>query len=679
MLKQLVVLAAAAVISSAAHAQPSDAGALTVNSPNGAIVVSFALNGGAPTYRVNYRGKPLIADSNLGFRLLRGPVLDRGFVVAASSTNSADESWTQVWGEQKVVRDHHNQLTLELKESAGDPRRLTIVFRVFDDGFAFRYTIPAQPGLNEIEVDDELSEFAFTADHKSWWIPGLKPNRYEYHYTESPLSHVKKVHTPITLETADGAYLSLHEAALIDYPATTLVRTNGFTLATDLIPWSDGVKARGAAPMTTPWRTVQIADRPGGLIESHLILNLNEPNKIADTSWIRPGKMVGVWWELHLGKTTWGSGPRHGATTENTKRYIDFAARHGFDGVLVEGWNEGWDGDWTRNGAAFSFTKPYPDFDLEGLTTYARERNVRLVGHHETAGDVENYERQVGEAFALYQKLGVRAVKTGYVAHEVAIPRTDETGQTVTEYHHGQFMVRHFQKIIELAAKHQIMLDVHEPVKDTGERRTWPNMMTREGACGGEYDAWGGTRRNPPNHTTILPFTRMLAGPMDYTPGIFNLTGYPNGNRVSTTLAKQLALYVVIYSPLHMAADLPENYDARPGPLKFIKDVPTDWEFTRVLDARIGDYVLIARKDRNSADWFLGAITDENPRELAIDLSFLDAGRSYTAEIYRDGDDADWDTNPHSIALATQPATSATKLLLKLAPGGGAAIRFKAE
>jgi alpha-glucosidase len=650
---------------------------LTVSSPDKTITLTFALHDGIPTYRVERAGQPVIETSRLGFRLLRGPVLDGGFMLAASQTDSVDQTWTQVWGEDQEIRDQHNELQVELKEAAGAARRLTVLFRVFNDGLGFRYVIPAQPGFAELEIDDELTEFVLPDDHKAWWIPGLRPNRYEYHYRCTPLTELKKVHTPLTLETKDGLCLSFHEAALLDYPATTLVRTGGYTLKTDLIPWSDGVRVRGPAPLTTPWRTIQIADKPGGLIESHLILNLNEPCKLTDTSWIEPGKFVGVWWEMHIGKSTWNSGPKHGATTANVKRYIDFAAQHGIGGVLAEGWNEGWDGDWIRNGDKFSFTTPYPDFDLAALVKYAAEHNVHLVGHHETGGDVENYERQAEAAFALCQKLGIRTVKTGYVSYEVGIPRALD-GVRGTEYHHGQFMVRHFQKIVELAAKYHIMLDVHEPVKDTGERRTWPNMMTREGACGTEYDAWGGHERNPPEHTTILPFTRLLSGPMDYTPGIFNLTGYPNGNRVSTTLAKQLALYVVLYSPIQMAADLTENYAAKPAPFQFIKDVPTDWAMTKVLDACIGDYVTIVRRDRHSADWYLGSITDEQPRDQEIALSFLDPQQSYTAEVYRDDNAADWDKNPYAIVIERQPVTAQTKLSLHLAPGGGAAIRFRA-
>lgn len=653
---------------------------LEVTSPNEAIKVVFTVEDGTATYSVARHGEPILTPSRLGFRLRQGPVLDGGFALASSATRSVDETWTQPWGEEKQIRAHYNELAVELKEAEGTPRRLDVIFRVFDDGVGFRYRIPQQPGLENIEIADERTEFCMAGDYRAWWIPAFEDNRYEYHYTDSPLSATNKVQTPITFQAADDLYLSIHEAALTDFASMTLARIAGTTYQADLVPWADGIKVRGVAPLVSPWRTIQIADTPGGLIESHLILNLNEPCKLDDVSWIKPGKYVGIWWAMHLGKATWESGPRHGATTENTKRYIDFAAKHGFDGVLVEGWNVGWDGNWTANGDKFSFTKPYPDYDLAALAAYAKERGVRLIGHHETAANVENYERQLDDAFALCEKLGIRAVKTGYVAGDPGIPRTDENGNVVKEWHHGQYMVRHYRKVVEAAARYHIMLDVHEPIKPTGIRRTYPNMMTREGACGQEYNAWGGENRNPPDHTTILPFTRFLAGPMDFTPGIFDLLfkEYQGDNRVSTTLAKQLALYVVLYSPLQMAADLPENYEANLAPFQFIEDVPTDWEFTRVLNAQIGDYVTIARKDRHSDDWYIGSITDEQPRRLEIDLRFLDPQRKYIAEIYRDADDADWETNPTPVTIEQEPVTSDTHLQLRLAPGGGAAIRLRA-
>ena len=652
---------------------------IEVASPGKVLKVTFELREGSPSYRVSRLGRPVINTSRLGFLLRGGRSLDQGLKVASVTTASVDETWMQVWGEEKDIRNHYNQLNVNLEATPDGSPRLGITFRVFDDGIGFRYRIPSQPGRQEIEITDELTQFALVDDHRAWWIPAYERNRYEYRYTDSPVSQTTKVHTPITFETKDGLYLSIHEAALTDFASMALWRREGNTFEADLVPWSDGIKVRGSAPVVSPWRTIQIADTPGGLIDNYLILNLNEANKLDDVSWIKPGKYVGVWWEIHLQNSTWCSGPKHGATTENTKRYIDFAAKHGFDGVLVEGWNVGWDGEWLDNAEKFSFTEPYPDYDLNYLAEYARKNGVCLIGHHETAGGVENYERQREGAFALCRKLGIRAVKTGYAAHAQAIKRTDEHGRKHAEWHHGQYMVRHYRETVQIAAEHLVMLDVHEPIKDTGIRRTYPNMMTREGACGQEFNAWGGPRHNHPDHTTILPFTRLLAGPMDFTPGIFDLLFKESrpGERVSTTLAKQLALYVVLYSPLHMAADMPENYEANPRPFEFIKVVPTDWEETEVLHARIGDYVTIVRKDRHSEDWYLGSITDENGRCLEANLSFLDSDRQYVSEIYRDGDDADWEKNPYQMAIENKLVTSRMRLPLRLAPGGGTAIRFR--
>ncbi len=673
------VFAFALVFATGASAAEPAMGDMQIVSPGGVLTLNFSIRDGVPTYRVDRQGQAVVRASRLGLQLKAGPALDSGLKLLSQATNQVDRTWKQPWGEQTEIRDRHNELSVKLGGAAGDGRRLDIVFRVFDDGVGFRYRIPEQPGLGAIEISDEVTEFAMTGDHKTWWLPAYQQAYSEYHYTESPLTRTDKILTPVTLKTEQGLYLSIHEAALIDYASMVLHRREGTTFKADLVPWSDGIKVRGKAPMESPWRTIQIADSPGGLVESYLILNLNEPCRLKDLSWIKPGKYVGVWWEMHLGKSTWSTGPTHGATTANVKRYLDFAAKNGFDGVLVEGWNQGWDGDWTANGEIFSFTKPTPDFDIEALAKYGRERGVRLIGHHETAGAIDNYERQLEDAFTLYERLGVRAVKTGYVVQGQSILRIDKDGKKHQEWHDGQYMVRHYWKVIETAAKHHVMLDVHEPMKDTGERRTYPNMMTREGACGTEYDAWGGKDHNPPDHTTILPFTRLLAGPMDYTPGIFSLTGFLNGNRVYSTVAKQLALYVIVFSPLHMAADLPENYAARPEPFQFIKDVPTDWTTTKVLNAQIGDFVTIARKDRKSDDWYIGSITDETPRKLSVQLNFLDPGRSYVAEIYRDGKDASWEKNPNPVEIDRQPVDSKSTLELSLASGGGTAIRIRAK
>ncbi|MDX1428787.1 MAG: glycoside hydrolase family 97 catalytic domain-containing protein, partial [Rhodothermales bacterium] len=472
--------------------------------------------------------------------------------------------------------------------------------------------------------------------------------------------------------------ISIHEAALVDYASMTLARRAGNVLKADLVPWSDGVKVRASAPMVTPWRTVQVADNAGELLTSNLILNLNEPNRLEDTSWIKPGKYVGIWWEMHLGKSTWGSGSSHGATTENAMRYIDFAADYGFDGVLVEGWNIGWDGDWINGGDGFRFTQPYDDFDLEAVATYALQKGTRLIGHHETAGSISNYEAQMEDAFTLYSRLGVRAVKTGYVGFGRQIKRYDNDGSVQYETHHGQHMVNHYARVVETAARHRIMINAHEPIKPTGLQRTYPNLMTQEGARGQEYNSPEGGG-NPPEHTVILPFTRLLAGPMDFTPGVFQLVPAEDEpeNNVPTTLAKQLALYLVIYSPLHMAADLPHNYLEQPEAFEFVRTVPTNWHETKVLHAEVGDYLTVARKDWDSEDWYLGSVTDEEGRMLRANLSFLAPHVLYVATVYRDAADAHWQENPLGFARSEVVVDRSTTATLRLAPGGGVAIRFR--
>jgi alpha-glucosidase len=446
-------------------------------------------------------------------------------------------------------------------------------------------------------------------------------------------------------------------------------------LACDLVPWSDGAKVKATTPFRTPWRTIQIAETAGGLIESSLLLNLNEPSRIEDTSWIVPGKYAGIWWSLHIGEETWKTGPKHGAKTENAKRYIDFAAANGLDGVLVEGWNVGWDEGWLEKGV-FDFTTPTPDYDLEAIARYAAEKGVYLIGHLETGGDVDGLERRMEAAFEQCRRLGIKAVKTGYVSHGQGIRRYDAEGNEIAkEWQHGQYMVRHFRRVVELAARYGIMVNVHEPIKDTGIRRTWPNMLTREGGRGQEYNAW--SEGNPPSHTTILPFTRMLCGPMDFTPGIVEVTidSKPE-NRVHTTVAKQLALYVVIYSPLQMATDLPENYKGNPA-FGFIRSVPVDWEETRVVNGAIGDFVTIARRERGGEGWFLGSITDENPRAFEVPLDFLTPGVDYTAFVYADAPGADYRGNPKAVRITRERVSADTVLRVDLAPGGGLAVRFR--
>lgn len=658
---------------------------LTVASPGEINRITVQLVDGVPTYRVDHGGTPVILPSRLGFEFADAPALASDLTLADVQSVTGDTTWEQPWGEVREVRDRYHGLRVTFASNFADPWGLVVEFRAYDDGIAFRYEIPASEVAQHLHIMDERTEFALAGDHDAWFIKAFQWNRYEYLYETAKVSELDTVHTPVTMLTGDGLALSFHEAALTDFSSMALRRSGGTTLEAELFPWSDGVKVRGDLPLKSPWRTLQIGDTPGDLITSPLILNLNEPSRIEDTSWIEPGKYVGIWWEMHLDVATWASGERHGATTANARRYIDFASRFGFDGVLVEGWNVGWDGNWIANAEKFSFTEPYPDYDLHGLAEYAREQGVRLIAHNETSTGILNYEQQAEEAFALYRELGIRAIKTGYVGHSNEIKRRDpETGEVLgTEWHHGQFMVNHYRHITELAAKHGLMLDVHEPIKDTGIRRTWPNLMTREGARGQEFNAWAGDGGNPPDHTTILPFTRMLAGPFDQTPGIFNLllegANRPD-NRVNTTLAKQLALYVVIYSPLHMAADLPDAYldeDGEPHPMfQFIVDVPTDWERTEVLNGRIGDYVTIARQQRGGDDWYIGSVTDEQARSFLLPLEFLDEGREYEATIYADGENADWERAPLLYSIRSARVTRESLLPLDLAAGGGAAVRI---
>ncbi|MCK5146428.1 glycoside hydrolase family 97 protein [bacterium] len=650
-----------------------------VVSPNNILSLSFNVESGVPVYQVTRFGRPLIVSSKLGLILNNDIDFSSDCTVSSIERNYVDNTWTQVWGEKKEIRNCYHELKVVLVKNNQHQSRINIYFRVFNDGIAFRYCIPKQDNLKEFQILDEITEFNMAADHNAWWIPAYHWNRYEYLYKKTTISQMDTVHTPVTFETENGIYLSIHEAALTDYASMTIIPDNNFKLKADLVPWADGIKVYAETPFKSPWRSIQIADTPGELITSYIILNLNEPCKLRDTSWIRPGKYVGIWWEMHLGTSTWGSGELHGATTENTKRYIDFASKYGFSGVLVEGWNIGWDGDWIANSEKFDFITPYPDFDIDIITQYAKDKGVRLIGHHETAKGIHNYEDQMTDAYKFYKKYGVRSVKTGYVGHGQDIRRIDSNGIESKEWHHGQWMVRHYRKSVKKAAKYKLMIDAHEPIKATGIRRTYPNIMTREGARGQEFNAWSADGGNPPEHTTILPFTRLLGGPMDFTPGIFDLIfndARPN-NRVNTTLMKQLALYVILYSPLQMAADLPENYLNRLDAFQFIMDVPVDWQDTQVLHAKIGDYVTIVRKDINSPDWYLGSITDEEGRNLQASLQFLDVGKKYVAQIYCDGQNADWKDMPYEYEIKEILVDSHSKIDLRLAPGGGQAIRFK--
>lgn len=643
-------------------------------SPSQNLEVALTTDSGTLAWEAKWRGETIVQPSALGLVFKTGRDLNRDLVIASTAQSNKDEVWEQPWGERQFVRDHHNEILVDLAFTDGSPA-FSIRLRVFDDGLGFRYEVP---DTGPRQITDELTEFRVDEKAQSWWIPAAGWNRYEELYETTPLSEVHRAHTPITLELPDsGPFLSIHEAALVDYAGMWLNQGRPGALEADLAPWSDGTKVKVDGAFVTPWRTVQVSDTAAGLANSDLILNLNEPNALGDVSWAKPSKYIGIWWCMHIQECTWGSGEKHGATTSRTRDYIDFAAKHGFDGVLVEGWNFGWDGDWFSNGEIFSFTQAYEDFDLEGLAAYAAEQDVYLIGHHETSGAITNYEEQMEDAYALYERLGIPAIKTGYVADGGEISRRDDDGKTYKEWHDGQYAVNHHLRALKLAAKYKIAINAHEPIKDTGLRRTYPNAFSREGARGQEYNAWG-VPPNDPAHTTILPFTRMLSGPMDFTPGIFDLSfgkTVTEDPRVQTTLAKQLALYVLLHSPIQMAADLPRNYEARPDAFEFIKQVPVDWSESIMLDGYPGDFAVMARKDRNSQAWFLGAVTDEEARTIQVDLSFLDSF-AYEAQIYRDGEGADWRTNPYPLEIDFQSVDKASALTLELAAGGGVAIAF---
>lgn len=688
------------------------ASAQTILSPNNKLSLTFSLSqSGEPMYQLSFGKKPVILPSRLGLELKLQDAFLQNFTVAKIESSLVDESWNPVWGEVKTIRSNYKELKVTLTQHTAKPRTMIVTFRLFDEGLGFRYEFPQQEFLTYFIVTNEKTEFALAGNHKAFWIPGdFDTNEYEYH--ETLLSDVDAtsgmssteiatrtvigknfVQTPLMMKSSDGLYINIFEAALVNYPAMC-VEINAkhpsdkehFLLRSALAPDAVGNKAYLQAPAKTPWRTVMVSDKATDLLASNMILNLNEPSKIADVSWIKPQKYIGIWWELHVGKSSWNYSDtnnvqlattdwsklkpngRHGATTERTKYYIDFAARHGFDGVLVEGWNVGWEdwfGQWKEE--VFDFVTPYPDFDVVALQQYAAEKGVKLIMHHETSASVTNYERRMDEAFRFMKAHGYDAVKTGYVGK--IIPRG--------EFHDGQWMVNHYLRVVEKAARYQIMVDAHEPVRPTGLHRTYPNWLACEAARGNEFNAW--SKGNPPAHETILPFTRLLGGPMDYTPGIFQIKmNYYDPNKkeqVHTTLAKQLALYVTMYSPLHMAADLPENYERFPDAFQFIKDVAMDWDDTKYLEAEPGDYVTVVRKAKNrNNEWYLGAITDENPRTTTVPLNFLDSKQHYVATMYTDAADAHWEKNPMAYKIEKYLVNSKTVLTLQLAAGGGAAV-----
>lgn len=688
----------------------------TLKSPDGNLKMTFSLtSGGEPVYKLTYKNKPVIKQSKLGIDVKDQTPLLSGFKIAKTDSTTFDETWKPVWGEVKQIRNNYHELAVTLTQTSPKERTLIIRFRLFNDGLGFRYEFPQQPNLQHFIVKDEITQFALTGDHKTFWIPGDFDTN-EYTYSTTPLTGVDAsarknsadeiatrnpikgaVQTPLMMKSADALYINIHEAALVNYPAMILmVDKASLTLTATLAPDAVGNKAYLQTPSRTPWRTIIVSDKAADILSSKTILNLNEPSKVENTDWIKPTKYVGIWWEMHVGtgswfysddvnlildSTDWKSlkpNGRHSANTANTKRYIDFAAKHGFDGILVEGWNVGWEdwfGQWKEN--VFDFVTPYPDFDVKELHRYAASKNVKLIMHHETSGSVTNYERRMDEAYAFMKENGYDAVKTGYVGK--IIPRG--------EWHDGQWMVNHFVRAAEKTAAYKIMIDMHEPVRSTGLHRTYPNWLASEAARGNEFNAW--SIGSPPEHETILPFTRLMGGPMDYTPGIFQIkmdyyvakrpfnNQSPNGFAIHTTLAKQLALYVTMYSPLQMAADLPENYERFPDAFQFIKDVAVDWDDTKILEAEPGDYITIARQAKGKEEWFIGAITDEQKRKAVMPLSFLKPGQKYVAAIYSDKPDADWDKNPMAYQIETAIVDSKTTLNVALVNGGGAAISLK--
>ena len=648
-----------------AACHPAAARNWNVSSPHGQITVEVSQDGDrALYYSVERAGTTVLDKSRLGLVLKDVPDMADGFRVDKAVTDSHAETWHPVWGEESSIDNVYNELRLDLSQPKAAPgRRMAVVFRVFDDGIGFRYEFPRQAALGDFTVMDELTEFNFTAAHRSWSLPVEGIRFYEGLFRELPLDSIGWASTPVTMKTADGMYMALHEANLTDYAAMNVQATPGSAcLHAALTPWSSGEKVRVTDVRVSPWRTLIIADSAGDLALNRVMLNLNEPCAVENPEeFCVPQRYIGVWWCYHMKNATWEAGERHGATTPNVMRHIDFAARHNFGGVLVEGWNHDWV-TWD-----FSYTRPYDDFDIDSITAYGSGKGVALIGHHETGGRVANYERQLEDGMKFYADRGMNYVKTGYVGD-----RLDDR-----EMHSSQFGVRHYRKVIETAARYRMVVDNHEPVMPTGLQRTYPNLMTQEGVRGQEWNAWCPEGGNPPSHTVTLPFTRGLAGPMDFTPVIFRFENkvMPQ-THVNTTLAKQLALFVILYSPLQMASDEIENYESNPGPFQFVCDCPTDWDRTVYPEAEIGRYVTVARKAKDSDDWFVGSATGDEARTAHIDLGFLDAGCRYRATIYRDGPDANFDTDPYPVLIEQRDVDSGMALDIPQGRSGGCAIRL---
>ena len=723
----VAISAVAMACGTKAPQMPSDA--VSLRSPDGRLELKFAVMAGVPEYSLDFAGQAVVLPSRLGYELVDQENLDGGFTLTGTAFNSLDETWEPVWGEEASIRNHYNELLVELKQEGGAV--MQVRFRLYDDGLGFRYEFPQENALTYFTVKEELTEFAMTGDHTAWWIPGDYDTQ-EYNYTESRLSEIRKwyesmrlgnasaegfsdtgVQTALQMKTREGLYVNIHEAEVVDYPTTNLdLDDRTFVFRTWLTPDAEGVKGRLQAPCKSPWRTVMVCEKATDVLSSRLILNLNEPCALEDVSWIHPVKYMGVWWEMITGKSEWSytydypsvqlgvtdyatSTPhgRHGANNGNVRRYIDFAAENGFDALLIEGWNEGWE-DWFghQKDAVFDFVTPYPDFDLPALNAYAHSKGIRLVMHHETSSSTVNYERHMEEAYALMNAYGYDAVKSGYVGNIIPYG----------EHHYSQPLINHYLFAIKEAAKHHIMVNAHEAVRPTGLCRTWPNLIGNEAAMGNEYRA--GIN---PGHTTILPFTRLQGGPMDYTPGIFetdmSVTAPGQTGKMRHTLCNQLGLYVTFYSPLQMAADLPENYARFMDAFQFIKDVAVDWDKTLYLEAEPGAYIVTARHPRMSTlnsgrlsghssvwefvhpdgqahdVWYVGGITDENAREVSVSLDFLTPGQPYEATIYADAPDADFETNPQAYTITRQTVTSTSVLDLKMARSGGFAISLRAQ
>ena len=643
--------------------KPKTDAVFDVKSPNGRVVATFMLDHGQIFYYAKRDDKIILRKSRLGLMLKDASPLADGFSLVRAYSRSFDDTWRAQWGEQHVIRNNYNETAIYLEEVEKPSRLLTLRFRVYDEGFAFRYEVPPQPEMERLVISDELTEFSVDSNSRSWSIPAYQPDRYEYDYVEHPVySLTESVHTPLTIQTPTNNFIAIHEAALYNYGAMTL-KINNQSLKADITPLSDGMRAYVELPFSTPWRTVIIGHDALDLTTSRMMLNLNDPPR-EDFSWVEPKKFLGIWWAMYVGEWTWAPGERHGATTEHAMQYIDSCKNLGITGLLIEGWNDGWEGDWLENGVSNKFMEATPDFDMQVVSDYGHANGVELIGHHETVGFIDNYEQQLEDAYRYYKKYGVRYIKSGYAGSKMTI-----NGRR--EYHHSQLGVLHYQRALELAAKYQIMLDVHEPIKSTGIERTWPNLMTREGARGQEYE--GGALK--PSHACYLPFTRLLAGGMDYTPGILDVSNF--AKRMATTIVRQLAYYVTIYSSMQMAADRPQFYEREyPDLWEFIRDVPLAWERTVPLLGEIGKYYVVARQEWDGSDWYIGVVTNEEGRKVELYIDFLEPQVNYVARIYRDSDDAHYRDHPMGYEIEEKVLRQGDRLEMYMAPGGGFAIKL---